>query len=40
MISAYACIHLFLKVIERIGFMPFIIYRMILGVAILMIVGL
>ena len=38
-LSAYACIHLFLQLIERIGFMPFIIYRMILGVAILMIVG-
>ena len=38
-LSAYACIHVFLQLIERIGFMPFIIYRMILGVAILMIVG-
>jgi len=30
-ISAYACIHLFLNVIERIGFLPFVIYRFILG---------
>ena len=30
-ISAYICIHYFLKLLERIGMMPFIIYRMILG---------
>lgn len=30
-LSAYACIALFLKLIERIGFLPFILYRLILG---------
>ena len=30
-IIAYACIHYFLKVIERIGMMPFVIYRLLLG---------
>lgn len=30
-ISAYACIHYFLKLIERLGFMPFVIYRVILA---------
>lgn len=28
---AYACIHFFLKMIERIGFLPFVIYRIVLG---------
>lgn len=31
-ISAYACIHLFLKLLESIGMMPFVIYRMVLGI--------
>jgi len=30
-LSAYACIHLFLRVLERIGFMPFVVYRLALG---------
>ena len=30
-LSAYACIALFLTVIERIGMMPFVIYRLLLG---------
>lgn len=30
-VSAYACIRLFLQLIERIGFMPFVIYRLLLG---------
>ncbi|NOX08350.1 MAG: undecaprenyl-diphosphate phosphatase [Gammaproteobacteria bacterium] len=34
-LSAYACIHFFLKLLERIGMMPFVIYRMILGAALL-----
>ncbi len=38
-LSAYACIHLFLSMIERLGFLPFIIYRIALGVVLLMIVG-
>lgn len=29
--SAYACIHWFLKILDRIGFTPFVIYRLILG---------
>ena len=29
--SAYACIHLFLSFLERIGFTPFVIYRLLLG---------
>ena len=31
-LSAYFCIHLFLKLLERIGMMPFVIYRIILAV--------
>lgn len=34
-ISAYFCIHYFLKFIERIGMMPFVIYRFILGACLL-----
>lgn len=34
-ISAYLCIHLFLKLINRIGMMPFIIYRLLLGILLL-----
>jgi undecaprenyl-diphosphatase len=30
-IAAYICIHLFLKSIEKIGMMPFVIYRLALG---------
>lgn len=30
-VSAYICIHLFLKWIERISMMPFVIYRLLLG---------
>jgi undecaprenyl-diphosphatase len=30
-ITAYLCITLFLKVIQRVGMMPFVIYRMLLG---------
>lgn len=32
---AFGCIHLFLGAINRIGFMPFVIYRVILGIALL-----
>ena len=32
-LSAYACIHYFLKLLERIGMMPFVIYRLVLGFA-------
>lgn len=31
-ISAYLCIHLFLKLLERMGMWPFVIYRLVLGV--------
>ena len=34
-ISAYFCIHFFLKLLNRVGMMPFIIYRLILGVILL-----
>ena len=34
-ISAWVCVHLFLAFINRIGLMPFVIYRMILGVVLL-----
>ncbi len=31
-ISAYLCIHYFLKLLERVGMMPFVAYRLVLGV--------
>ncbi len=34
-ISAYACIHYFLILLEKLGMMPFVIYRLILGVGLL-----
>ncbi len=34
-ISAYACIHFFLRFLERTGMTPFIIYRVLLGIALL-----
>ncbi len=34
-LSAYACIHLFLKLLQRIGMTPFVIYRLILGAVLL-----
>ena len=34
---AMLCIHFFLRLIERVGFMPFIAYRIILGVALVLI---
>ncbi len=30
-VSAWTCIHLFLKLISRLGMMPFVIYRLVLG---------
>lgn len=30
-VSAYLCIHIFLKALERIGMLPFVIYRLVLG---------
>jgi len=37
-ISAYLCIKYFLKLIERVGFMPFVIYRLLLGAILLVLV--
>jgi undecaprenyl-diphosphatase len=37
-ITAYLCIHYFLRFIERIGMLPFVIYRLALGAVILVIV--
>lgn len=30
-LSAYACIHYFLKLLDRVGMLPFVVYRMLLG---------
>jgi len=38
-ISAYACIHVFLTLIDKIGFLPFIVYRIALGALILGMIG-
>ncbi len=37
-ISALFCIHLFLGAINRMGLMPFVIYRLALGVALLFVI--
>ena len=34
-LSAYACIHVFLSLLDRIGMLPFVIYRLLLGVLLL-----
>ena len=34
-VSAYLCIHYFLKLLDRIGMLPFVIYRLLLGVFLL-----
>ena len=34
-LTAYVCIHLFLKLLDRIGMLPFVIYRIVLGVVLL-----
>ena len=33
---AYVCIHFFLKLLERVGMMPFVIYRFILGIVLIL----
>lgn len=38
-LSAYACIHFFLKIISRMGMTPFVIYRLFLGILLLLFVG-
>ncbi len=37
-VSAYACIHLFLSFLERIGFTPFVIYRLLLGILLILLI--
>lgn len=39
-ISALICIHYFLKLINRIGMLPFVIYRLVLGVVMLIVLSL
>jgi len=36
-ISAYACIHYFLKMLDKIGMLPFVIYRLLLGAFLLIV---
>ena len=36
-ITAYLCIHYFLRLVDRIGMLPFVIYRLILGVVLILI---
>ena len=36
-LTAYFCIHAFLRLIDRIGMMPFVIYRLLLGVLLILI---
>lgn len=36
-ISAYLCIHFFLKLLERIGMLPFVLYRLVLGSLLLLV---
>lgn len=39
-ISAFLCIHLFLNLVSRIGMMPFVIYRLLLGGFLFLFIGL
>lgn len=36
-ITAYICIHYFLKLLDRIGMLPFVIYRLVLGMMLLVV---
>lgn len=38
-IVAFSCIHLFLKIIDAVGFLPFVIYRLLLGVLVLWVIA-
>jgi len=38
-ISAAVCIHFFLRLIDRVGMLPFVVYRVLLGVAILVLLN-
>ena len=31
-VSAYLCIHYFLKLLDRVGMLPFVVYRFVLGI--------
>jgi undecaprenyl-diphosphatase len=35
-LCAFACIHLFLRLVERVGMLPFVIYRLALGIVLLL----
>jgi undecaprenyl-diphosphatase len=35
-ITAYLCIHYFLRLVDKVGMMPFVIYRLILGVVLIL----
>jgi undecaprenyl-diphosphatase len=37
-VAAYACIHFFLRLINSIGFLPFVIYRLLLGLTLLLVI--
>jgi undecaprenyl-diphosphatase len=39
-LTAYLCIHWFLKLLDKIGFMPFVIYRLILGIVLVGLIAL
>ncbi|MDH5470648.1 MAG: undecaprenyl-diphosphate phosphatase, partial [Gammaproteobacteria bacterium] len=34
-VSAWLCIHFFMKLIERVGMLPFVLYRLLLGVVLI-----
>lgn len=34
-VTAYSCIHVFMKLLERMGMLPFVIYRLVLGAVLL-----
>jgi undecaprenyl-diphosphatase len=34
-VTAYLCIHYFLKLLDSIGMLPFVVYRLVLGVVLL-----
>ncbi len=37
-LCAFACIHAFLRLVERVGMLPFVIYRLVLGAGLLLLV--
>jgi len=38
-VSAYTCIHVFVRLVERIGMFPFVVYRLVLGAVLLAMVA-